>query len=299
MDFLQKLNNTILKNNSLLCVGLDTDPEKIPQHLKNDSDPLFSFNKAIIDATHDLVCSYKPNSAYYEAQGTAGITALKKTIEYVHQTYPEIPLIDDAKRADIGSTSQQYAKAIFDYLGFDAVTVNPYLGADSVEPFLQYKEKGIILLCRTSNPGAADFQDLQVYSSSENPELIEGDESRSSEDTSSRPTRTIPLYIHVAKKVIEWNKLNNNCLMVVGATWPKQMQEIRALAPAMFFLVPGLGAQGGDLKETLINGLTKEKSGLILNASRAIIYASANEDFAQKAKEKAQELRESINQYRK
>lgn len=272
MNFQEKLEKTSKKNNSLLCVGLDTDIEKLPIHLKNDPDPLFAFNKAIIDATHDLVCAYKPNTAYYEAQGTDGITALKKTIEYVNQTYPEIPLIDDAKRADIGSTSQQYAKAIFDYLEFDAVTVNPYLGFDAIEPFLQYKDKGIIILCRTSNPGAADFQDL----------VVEGE----------------PLYIRVAKKVMEWNKKHNNCLMVVGATWPKQLKEIRTLAADMFFLVPGLGAQGGDLKETLMNGLTQEKSGLILNASRAIIYASVNEDFAQKAREKAQDLRDSINQYR-
>lgn len=255
-----------------MCVGLDSDLEKIPSFLSKKQDPIFEFNKEIIHQTHNLVCAYKPNIAYYESRGAKGIVSFKKTTEYISNNYPDIPLICDAKRADIGSTSEQYAKSLFDYFNFDALTVNPYLGFDSIEPFLNYKNKGIIVLCRTSNPGASDFQDL----------LIENE----------------PLYIKIAKKVNQWNKKYKNCLMVVGATWPEQLKKVRLIALEMFFLIPGIGAQGGDLGKTLRNGLTKGKSGLIISLSRTIIYASSKKDFAQKAKEKALEVKNMINKYR-
>lgn len=270
MDFLQKLNKTIKENNSLLCIGLDSDIGKIPSHLLNISDPIFEFNKQIIDGTNDLVCCYKANVAYYSASGAKGLDSLLKTVDYIRSK--NIPFILDAKRADIGSTSDQYAKEVFDIIGADAVTVNPYLGLDAVEPFLKRKEKGVIILCRTSNPGAKDFQDLET-----------GNE---------------PLYLRVAKKIVEWNKIYKNCLMVVGATWPEELGKIRKLAGEMFFLVPGVGAQGGDLENTLKYGLTIDKSGLIIHSARAIIYASNGEDFAKTARIKAEKVKNEINEYR-
>lgn len=273
MNFQQKLNKIIIKNNSLLCIGLDPDLSKIPEHLKKEADPIFTFNKAIIDNTSDLVCAYKPNIAYYEAEGIEGMKSLKQTLKYATQKYPAIPFICDAKRGDISSTSKQYAKALFDYYGFDAATVNPYLGLDAVESFLDYKDKGIIILCRTSNPSASDFQDFII--------------------------KNEPLYVHIAKKIVEWDKKYQNCLMVVGATWPEELGKIRNIASDMFFLVPGIGTQGGDLEKTLRMGLNKNKSGLIINVGRAIIYAGKNKDFAQKAREKTIELKTNINMYRK
>lgn len=272
MTFFEKLDKSVKKNNSLLCVGLDTDLKRIPKHLLKEKNPVATFNKAIIDATHDLVCAYKPNSAYYEAMGAEGIIHLQKTVEYIQTTYPHIPVLFDAKSADIGSTSEQYAVSVFEYLKFDAVTVNPYLGYDSLEPFLRWKDKGIIILCRTSNPGATDFQDL----------LVKGK----------------PLYVTVAKKVVEWDKTTHNCLMVVGATWPKQLKEIRKITPKMNFLVPGVGSQGGNLEGILRVGLRKDKAGLIINAARSIIYAGSGKDYAQKAREEALKLRDQINSYR-
>lgn len=272
MHFQEKLNKLITKNNSILSIGLDSDQDKIPKHLLSLEDPLFVFNKAIIDATHDLVCAYKPNIAFYEAYGEKGHKNLKKTTEYLQAKYPEIPIILDAKRGDIGSTAKMYAKTVFDYWMADAVTVNPYLGLDSLEPFLKYEDKGIIILCRTSNPNASDFQDLMI--------------------------NNIPLYIYVAKKAVEWNKKYNNCILVVGSTWPEQLKKIRKIAPEMFFLVPGIGTQGGDLKKTLEYGLTKTRSGLIINSSSAIIYASSEKDFAQKARETAMTLKNQINKGR-
>jgi orotidine-5'-phosphate decarboxylase len=273
MTFFEKLDTSVQKNNSLLCVGLDTDIHKIPKFLVEESeDHVFEFNKAIIDATHDLVCAYKPNSAYYEADGIEGLASLEKTIEYIHSIYPEIPVILDAKRADIGSTSEHYAMAAFDYFKADGLTLHPYMGEDSLEFFLKRPDKGCIILCRTSNPSASDFQDL----------LIEGK----------------PLYIRVGEKVMEWDKKYHNCLMVVGATWPKQMEEIRALAPEMNFLVPGIGSQGGDLEGIMKTGLRPDKAGLIINSGRSIIYASSDEDFAEKAHLEAQKLRDEINKYR-
>lgn len=266
MNFKQKLENIIKKNNSLLCVGLDPDLEKIPSHLLKTKNPIFEFNKTVIDATTDLVCCYKPQIAFYASNGLQGIKALIQTIAYIHLRYPKIPVILDAKRGDIGSTAEQYAKEVFDVYRADAVTVNSYLGLDSLKPFLERKNKGIIILTRTSNPGASDFQDLNLNG--------------------------MPLYVAVAKKIVAWNKVYKNCLMVVGATWPKQLQKVRKIAPEMFFLIPGIGAQGGDLKKTLSYGLDSKKSGLIINSSRGII-------FSDNPRKEARKLRDEINSYRK
>ncbi|MCR4325062.1 MAG: orotidine-5'-phosphate decarboxylase [Candidatus Curtissbacteria bacterium] len=260
MNFQQKLDRAVQANNSLLCVGLDPDPLKFKEKIS-----LFAFNKKIIDTTADLVCCYKPQFAFYSAQGIQGIQDLQKTIQYIKRRHPHLPIILDAKRGDIGSTSEMYAKEVFDFLKVDAVTVNPYLGEDSLTPFLQRRDKGIIVLARTSNPGAGDFQDLKVGND--------------------------PLYIKVAKKVTSWDKKYHNLLMVVGATWPAQLKEIRKVAPKMTFLVPGMGTQGGDLKKALQNGLTKDKKGLIINSSSGIIYAND-------PRISAQTLRDEINNYR-
>lgn len=272
MNFLQKLEKTIEKNNSLLCIGLDSDIAKIPPHLQSENDPLFIFNKAIIDATSDLVCSYKLNLAFYEARGINGASEMKKTINYIREAYPDIPIIADAKRGDIGNTSEMYARALFDEYKFDATTVNPYSGFDSLEPFFKYADKGIIVLCRTSNPGAKDFQDVSVNGK--------------------------PLYQVVAEKVGQWNNQYNNCLLVVGATAPEDLAKVRSIVPDMFFLVPGIGAQGGDLENSLKAGLTAKKTGLLIHSARGILYASSGQDFADKAKQEAQKLKDQINTFR-
>jgi orotidine-5'-phosphate decarboxylase len=274
MTFQQKYEKIVAKNNSLLCVGLDTDLNKIPDSIKsNSSTPLFDFNKAIIDATCDLVCAYKPNTAFYEANAQNGIIQLKQTCDYIRTNHPDIPIIIDAKRGDIGNTNKGYVKFIFDHLQADAVTLHPYLGKEALLPFLDRVEKGSIILCRTSNPGAGELQDIKTK---------DGE----------------PLYKYIAKKIVnDWNS-NNNCMLVIGATYPEELKEIRKIAPNMIFLVPGIGTQGGNLEKTLHAGLNSQKSGLIISVSRAIIYASSNEDFAQKAKLKAQKIRDEINKYR-
>lgn len=273
MTFRQKLSTAVDKNNSLLCVGLDADLEKIPTILSREKAPLFAFNKAIIDATHDLVCAYKPNSAFYEAHGPGGVEQLKQSADYIHENYPDIPIILDAKRADIGNTNNGYTSFIFDYLGMDAVTLHPYLGKEALEPFLAREDKGLIILCRTSNPGAAEFQDL----------LSDGK----------------PIYQHVAKSVSgTWNE-KNNCLLVVGATYPEEMKIIRGIVgPEMVFLVPGIGAQGGDVGAAVKAGLGANNRGLIINSARDIIYASSGDDFAQAARNRATAVRDEINKYR-
>lgn len=272
MTFKDKLNTTIQKNNSLLCVGLDTDFEKLPPSIRKQHEPIFAFNKAIIDATATFVCCYKIQIAYYASLGIPGIQALMRTIHHVHTNYPDLPVILDAKRGDIGETSEKYAQEAFDSFEADAVTVNPYLGKDALIPFLRRKEKGIIVLCRTSNKGASDFQDL-----------ISDEE---------------PVYLKVARAVTQWNAEFGNCLLVVGATWPDDMKKIRAVSPEMFFLVPGIGAQGGNLEKTMRAGLREDKSGLIIHAARSILYASSGEDFAEKAREEAVKLTNLINCYR-
>lgn len=272
MNFSDKLNEIIVKNDSLLCVGLDPEQSKIPHHLKNSAYSLFEFNKAIIDATSDLAASYKPNSAFYEALGNKGIVELKMTCDYIKHKFPDMPIILDAKRADIGNTNEGYIKYAFEYLGADAITLNPYLGQEALSSFLKLEDKGCIILCKTSNRGAGEFQDL----------MVEGE----------------PLYLKVAKKVYsDWNK-NKNCLLVAGATYPNELKAIREAAGDMFLLVPGIGAQGGDIEKTIKAGIRSDKSGLIISASRSILYASGGEDFADKAREEAQKLRDEINKYR-
>ena len=255
-------------------MGLDPDLEKIPQHLRKYKDPIFNFNKQIIDATHDIVCAYKPQIAYYAGSGIRGLGSLLKTINYLTHTYPQIPIILDAKRGDIESTSRFYAKEAFNVFNADAVTVNPYMGLDSLKPFFERGERGVIILCKTSNKSSGDFQDLIISSTK------------------------MPLYIYVAKKAQEWNKIYENCMLAMGATWPEQLQKVREVAPKMFLLVLGIGAQGGNLKETLKNGLRKDRSGLIIHAGRSIIYASSKPKFASAARKEALKLKEAINKYR-
>jgi len=270
--FLKKYQKIVKKNNSLVCIGLDSELTKIPKHLLKESDPIFNFNKAIIDATHDLVCAYKPNIAFYEAEGIKGLQSLKKTVDYLRKKYPAIPIICDAKRADIGNTNIGYVKNIFDYFGFDAVTVNPYLGKEAIEPFLDQKDKGIIILCKTSNPGAGELQDLK----------FKGKE----------------LWQIVAEKVNKkWN-FNHNCLLVIGATYPEELKKIRKIIPEMVFLIPGIGAQGGEVERTVEAGKNKQGNGMIINSSRGIIFASNGRDFALAARRETKKLKDLINKYR-
>lgn len=257
MDFFEKLATTAKKNDSLLCVGLDPDPSRFPPSLLDEPHPFFAFNKSTIDATRDLVCAYKPNIAFYEAEGLAGLESLKKTIDYIPD---EVPVILDAKRGDIGSTARAYARAAFEVWRADAITINPYLGYDSLKPFTEYPGKGLFLLCHTSNPGAKDFQTL----------ICDGR----------------PLYEVVSEKAVRWG-----LGLVVGATYPQVLRRIRAMAPRAWILVPGIGAQGGDLEEALAAGLDADGQGLIINASRSIIYAPG-------PRLAAQELRDRINQAR-
>lgn len=269
MTFVEKLLHISEKNNSLLCVGLDTDIEKIPEFLQKEDDPMFSFNKKVVDATSDLVCAYKPNMAFYEARGARGWQTLKRTCQYIPQ---EIPIIIDAKRGDIGNTARMYAKTIFNDLKGDASTVNPYLGEDSLSPFLAYEDKCAFILCLTSNKGAADFQ-LQKINDK-------------------------PLYELVAEKILKWNK-KGNCGLVVGATYPEQLRRIREIVGKLPILIPGIGAQQGDVEKTVRSGTDDEGNLAIINSSRGIIYASSGEDFADAAREKAKSLRDRINLFRR
>ena len=266
MKFIDKLLAVTRKNKSLLCIGLDTDPDLIPENIS-----VFEFNREIIEATKDLVCAYKPNLGFYEAQGIEGLQALKRTVDYIPDN---IPVIADAKRGDIGNTAKAYAKAIFELYKFDAVTVNPYLGLDAIEPFTDYKEKGVFILCRTSNPGAVDFQSLECDSN----------------------VGKHPLYEIVAIKAGELNKYGNVGL-VVGATYPEEMKDIRGFQPDMPFLIPGIGAQGGDLESTLRYGVDSNGEKAVINSSRQILYASRDTDFAEAARNAALEINEKINGY--
>ncbi len=260
----EQLFEQIKRKRSFLCVGLDTDIQKIPQHLLETSDPVFSFNKEIIDATAEFTVAYKPNLAFYESQGSKGIMSLEKTVSYVKSKYPNIFLIADAKRGDIGNTSNLYARAFFGKQNYDAVTVAPYMGEDSVKPFMGYSNKWVILLALTSNKGAADFQ------------FIEDSETGDK------------LFERVLKKSQEWGT-EENLMYVVGATKAEKLKEIREIVPNHFLLVPGVGAQGGSLEEVAQNGLNS-KCGLLVNSSRGIIYASLDVDFADKAKAAAREV---------
>jgi orotidine-5'-phosphate decarboxylase len=268
MDFITKLTGAQAQNNSLLCVGLDPDSAKIPGGLS-----YFEFNKGIIDATGDLVCAYKPNSAFYEAHGPGGIEELKQTCDYIHEKYPQIPLILDFKRGDIGNTNDKYAAFAFEYLGVDAVTIHPYLGQEAIQPFLDHTDKGIIIMCRNSNPGAGEFQDLEVNGR--------------------------PLYLQVAENVAaKWNA-NGNCLLVVGATTPNELAQVRQIVgDDMIMLVPGVGAQGGDVEATVKAGKNSQGAGIIVNSSRAVLYASMGKDFAEAARSVATQARDEINEYR-
>lgn len=275
MSFVAAINAAQRRNASLLCVGLDPEPAKFPTHLHGRPDAVFAFCRAIVDATADLVCCFKPQFAHFAA--VRAEDALERLIAHIHATHPDVPVILDAKRGDIGSTAQHYASEAFDRYGADAVTVNPYLGRDSVQPFLDRADKGVIVLCRTSNPGARDLQDLIV------PDKIGGGK---------------PLYQHVAQLVArDWNA-NGNCALVVGATYPDELREVRALVGDMPILVPGIGAQGGDVEAVLRNGKNAQGAGLIISSSRAILYAGSGEDFAQAARGEARKLRDEINRWR-
>ncbi|RUL71456.1 orotidine-5'-phosphate decarboxylase [Dyella choica] len=270
MHFMPSLQAAWTRNNSLVCVGLDPEPAKFPAHLKGRPDEVFEFCRAIVDATADLVCSYKPQIAHFAALRAED--ALEHLIAHIHAKHPGVPVILDAKRGDIGSTAQHYVTEAFERYSADAVTLNPYLGRDSAQPFLDRADKGVILLCHTSNPGAADLQDLDVGGK--------------------------PLYQHVARLIAqEWNTLGN-CALVTGATYPEQLAEVRALIGDIPLLVPGIGAQGGDVQAVVRHGRTAEGTGLMINSSRAILYAGSGEDFAEAARKATLDLRDSINHYR-
>ncbi|MFK8288546.1 orotidine-5'-phosphate decarboxylase [Capnocytophaga canimorsus] len=266
---LQKLINQIRKKKSFLCVGLDVDLTKVPSHLLQTEDPIFEFNKAIIDATHSFAVAYKPNTAFYEAYGVKGWQSLAKTITYINENHPDIFTIADAKRGDIGNTSAMYAKAFFNDLQFDSVTVAPYMGKDSVEPFLAFEDKITILLALTSNAGAFDFQT----------QMVNNEE----------------LYKKVLQTSLTWEN-SQNLMYVVGATKAEYLKEIRKIVPNHFLLVPGVGAQGGSLDEVCEYGLNAD-NGLLINSSRGIIYASNSTDFAEKAREEAQKLQQQMEKW--
>ncbi len=268
--FNEKLKQAWNKNQSLLCLGLDPDLTKIPKHLLNEKNPIFEFNKIIIENTFENVCCYKPQIAYYSGQGAED--QLIQTIQFIKKHCPNIPIILDSKRGDIGPTAEMYAKESFQHYQADAVTVNPYMGTDTISAFTDYKEKGVIILCKTSNPGSMDFQNLE----------------------------------HDGKKLFEWVAIKassewnqyQNVQLVVGATYPKELKKIRHLVDQMPLLIPGIGAQGGDLKEVLVNGLDKNKSGVMINVSRSIIYSDSGTLFFSKVKQEALNLKNQINDIR-
>ena len=268
MTFQEKLAQAVARNNSLLCIGLDPDPRQLPGRAQTEENPVLYFNRRIIEATSDLVCAYKPNFAFYGALGSEGWPTLRATLSHVP---PSIPIVIDAKVGDIGYTAEKYATMFFHELGADAVTANPYMGGDAVAPLLQYADKGVFLLCLTSNDGARDFETLPL-----------GDR---------------PLYEHVARKAESWNR-NGNCGLVVGATRSDAMEKIRSLAPDLPFLVPGVGAQGGDLTAAVSCGQDAAGGGVLINVSRAVLYAGKGDDFAMLARQEASRLRDEINRCR-
>jgi orotidine-5'-phosphate decarboxylase len=274
VTFTQKLSAAWTANNSLLCVGLDPDIAKFPGDFQGKADAIFCFCKAIVDATADVACSFKPQIAYFAALRAE--EQLESLCEYIRNTYPDIPVVLDAKRGDIGSTAEQYAREAFERYGADAVTVNPYMGYDSVAPYLEWKDRGVIVLCRTSNPGGSDLQFLESGGK--------------------------PIYQHVAQLVSEkWNT-NGQCGLVVGATFSEELAQVRKIVGDMPLLVPGIGAQGGDVPSTVKAGRTANGTGMMINSSRAILYAKpdekAGEDFAQAARRVALETRDAINRAR-
>jgi orotidine-5'-phosphate decarboxylase len=272
MKFTDKLAAAWKANNSLLCVGLDPDLAKIPEDLQDRPEAIFHFCAAIVDATADMACAFKPQIAYFASLGAED--QLQTICAYIRDKYPHIPIVLDAKRGDIGATAEQYAREAYERYGADAVTVNPYMGFDSIAPYLEWKDRGVIILCRTSNPGGSDLQFLTVNGK--------------------------PLYQHVARLVAEkWNT-NGQCGLVVGATFPAELAEVRAIVGDMPLLVPGIGAQGGDVEATMNAGKTAKGTGMMINSSRAILYAKqrGDEDFAQAARRVALETRDAINRFR-
>ncbi|GAB1594542.1 orotidine-5'-phosphate decarboxylase [Lysobacter claricitrinus] len=267
MSFMTALRARWQQANTLVCVGLDPEPAKFPAKFANDPDAVFAFCRDIADATADYACAFKPQIAHFAAIGAEN--ALERLIAHLKSAHPDVPVILDSKRGDIGSTAQHYATEAFDRYGADAVTVNPYLGRDALQPFLDRADRGVIILCRTSNPGAGELQDM----------LVGGR----------------PLYQHVAEKAaLEWNT-NGNVALVVGATWPEQLAEVRALVKAVPLLVPGVGAQGGDAAAVVDNAKTPDGTGLMISSSRAVLYASSGENYADAAAAAARELRDTIN----
>ena len=275
MGFMQALQQRWNAADSLVCVGLDPEPAKFPARFAADPDAVFHFCRDIVDATAAYVCAFKPQIAHFAALGEED--ALQRLIAHIHDRHPGIPVILDSKRGDIGSTAEHYATEAFQRYAADAVTANPYLGRDSVQPFLDHTDRGVVILCRTSNPGAGDLQDLPVQ----------------------RPDgSTRPLYQCVAETVArDWNA-HGNCLLVVGATWPGQLREVRELVGDMPLLVPGVGAQGGDVEAVVRNARSADGTGLVISSSRAVLYASTGDDFAEAAAAAARDLRDSINRYR-
>jgi len=263
--FYERLTTAQRNNDSLVCVGLDTDPSRLPASLKSRTDAVVEFNRKIIDATHDLVCAYKLNLAFYEALGDRCWDTIHRTLQYIPQ---EIVTIGDAKRGDIGNTATMYARSMFDDYQFSATTVNPFMGKDSVAPFLVDPARGTFVLALTSNPGAKDFQYLRFNKK--------------------------PLYEHIAARVKKWNT-KKNCGLVVGATRPRELQRLRAIVPHMPFLIPGIGTQGGDLRSAVRYGCDKQGMMAVINASRSVLYASAKDDFADAARDAAISLRAEIN----
>ncbi len=270
MTFIESLKQAWHRNRSLVCVGLDPEPARFPTHLREDPNAIFAFCRDIVDATADVVCCFKPQFAHFAAQGAEGV--LERLIAHIHANHRHVPVILDAKRGDIGSTAAYYAFEAFERYRAGAVTVNPYLGGDSLEPFLARADKGVVILCRTSNPGARDLQDLDVGGRK--------------------------LYQHVAQIAArEWNG-NGNCMLVTGATYPGELADVRALVGEMPLLVPGVGAQGGDVEAVVANGATKDGTGLVISSSRAILYAGDGPDFADAARNAAVALRDEINRHR-
>ena len=265
--FAQRLDSACEASRSLVCVGLDPDPSLMP--VKD----VAAFNRAIVDATHDLVCAYKPNLAFYEALGLDGWKALESTVEHIRDVAPGVILLGDAKRGDIGNTAKAYARGMFEYWGFDAVTINAYCGRDGVEPFLEYSDRGVFVLCRSSNPGAVDLQDLLVSSGADGAR---------------------PLYQQVALQVGTWNQ-HGNAGLVLGATYPEQIKEVRALCPDMPVLIPGIGSQEGALEQAVRNGVSAQGRRILVNSSRGIIYASRGDNFAESARKATAGLRDAIN----
>ena len=274
MGFVGTLRRRWTEAGTLVCVGLDPEPGKFPARFTDDPDAVFAFCRDIADATAEFACAFKPQIAHFAALGAED--ALERLIAHLHATHPDVPVILDAKRGDIGSTAQHYAAEAFDRYRADAVTANPYLGRDSVQPFLDRADRGVVILCRTSNPGAGDLQDLPVRTAA-------GER---------------PLYQHVAETIArDWNG-NGNCALVVGATWPEQLREVRAIIGDMPLLVPGVGAQGGDAEAVVRNAISKDGTGLMVSSSRAILYASSDNNYAEAAATAARDLRDTINRAR-